>query len=748
MKFVARFFISTLFFSLFLIFSQFSYINAQEAEQERELVSIMLHTANGSFLYEKRPITLNLNGEILPEADMPPIIIENRTFVPVRHVLEAMGAIVDFHLVEGGAHRIMVAYGDNMIVMNIGQYYFHMDEMLLQMDVAPQIINERTLVPVSFIANALGFEVYWENESATVYLTSPEEQNAQEPVLPIPEPAQPQGDNGGSDTHHNDGDDTIVMEQDRDLDFMSPLLDVSPGPISRENNPQTTIHHVSWNDARTQFAITAAGRISYANWQMLEDGRLFVDIHNAVSDFSQATHTIGNGFLRSIRTGQNVANGTNISRVVFDLTTPVAYAITISDDRQHILVTFEQNVISHINFTTTTDAQGQSRETIVITGSTAPAVDVFVMFDPLRLVVDIPNAELTFDGELNGTGNFINDLRFSQFDENTVRIVAELGRHPSFDIQLAGNTATIHISEPTFRNIYYNAELGRIEIVKPPTDTGFDINQILEFERYLERRHLFVMPDDFSAHFGYGEFTIRHQNLRFVDISTEGGMTTFDFNTSQIMAFEVTQDAERIFIRPIHPRERYSFIVLIDPGHGGSAPGAIHHGMRETDINLDTSLMVLEMLRADGLVRAYTTRYTDVTVANSARARMANEVADIFVSIHYNGAINTRAQGTETLYYVTPEEAGRPGGFNSRTLAQIMQNQLLAELGSVDRGLRNRPGILILNQSHVPTVLLEIGFMSNPEEAALIANPAYRRRAAEAIVRGIYEAAGVYAPRQ
>jgi len=478
---------------------------------------------------------------------------------------------------------------------------------------------------------------------------------------------------------------------------------------------------------------------------MLEDGRLIIDIHNATSDFEQSSFTINNGFVSTIRTGQNVFDGVNAARVVFDLTTPVFYSITISDDRNHILVTFERNVITHINFANTQDALGRSTESITISGSTTPATDAFMLFDPLRLVIDMPNAELAFDGELTGSGQFVTDLRYSQFDENTVRIVAELSRHAAFTVQQIGNAATIHITEPTFRNIYYNAVTGTIEIAKPSTEFGLNINQILEFERYLERKYLFVLPGDFSDHFGYGEFTIRHNSLRYVDISTENGMTTFTFNTNQIMAYDITEDETHIFIRPIHPRQRYSFIVVIDPGHGGAAPGAVHHGMREADINLDTALMVLEMLQADGIVRAYMTRYTDVTVANAARAEMANQTADIFVSIHYNAA-HGRAQGTETLYFVTDAEAGR--GFNSRHLAQIMQDQLVDELGTIDRGLRNRPAIIVLNQTHIPAVLLEIAFMDNAWEASLISDPAWRRRAAEAIVRGIYEAMGVYAPRQ
>jgi len=751
-KFVARgFIISTLFFSLFLIFSQNSIM-----AQERELVSMMLTTSQGSFLYESRSVTLNLDGQILPEADMPPIVLENRTFVPVRHMMEAMGAIVDFHDDEE-QQRIMIAYQESLIVMHIGQQYFYLDESRLQMDVAPQIINDRTLVPVSFIANALGFDVYWENETATVYITSPmppvleynghdETNDEQPPVMPNEEEVN------NTDADYYNGDVAGVItpampdaNHTAETNFITLSRDASPGRIANEANAQTSVHHVSWNGARTQFAITAAGRITWADWQMLEDGRLIIDIHNATADFGQASHTINNGFISTIRTGQNVFDGgINVARIVFDLTAPVVYSITISEDRTNVFIAFEQNSITQIDFLDTFEATG--RESIVITGRSAPVVDTFVLFDPPRLVIDVANAELGFDSETfeisDLDGQFVQGIRYSQFDETTVRVVADLTHYPAFDVQTVGNTATIHITPPTFRNINYNSATGTIEIEKP--ETGINISQILEFERYLERRYLFVLPGDFSDHLGYGEFVIRHNSLRSVEISTENGMTQIMFETTQIMAYDITEDDTHIFIRPIHPRERYDFIVVIDPGHGGSQPGALHHGMREADINLDTALIVLEMLEADGRVRAYMTRYTDVTVANSLRAQMANQTADIFVSIHYNAA-NGRAHGTETLYFVTEHE--NAAGFNSRSLARIMQDQLLAELGSFDRGLRNRPGIVVLNSTRIPAVLVEVGFMDNPAEAALIAQPAYRRRAAEAIVRGIYEAMEAYSPR-
>ncbi|MCL2376548.1 MAG: N-acetylmuramoyl-L-alanine amidase family protein [Defluviitaleaceae bacterium] len=720
MKFVKKLSVCVIFFSLLFIFAQNYTVHAQER------VSITLNTANGSFLYENRSVTLNLNGQVLPEADMPPIILGDRTFVPVRHVFEAMGAVVDFH---PEYQRILIAYHDSLIVMQIGQYHFNFDDTVLYMDVAPQIINDRTMAPVSFVAAAMGYGVEWNHDTATVYITTTEEQSYYEDIYY---------------TRETDESDFAAMPLYNDtIDFIALSTDLTPGPIAIEANAPTQVNSITWNESRTQFTITATSRISSVDWAMLEGGRLFVDIGNATADFAQSSFNINNGFISTIRTGQPVNNGVSAARVVFDLTAPVAYYITISEDRTQVIVTFEQNTVTDISFLSTFYTHG--RESIVITGSTAPATDVFLLHNPLRLVVDIPNAVLGFNGTLNGTGHFVQDLRFSQFEENTVRVVADLTRHPSFAVQMVDNTVTIHIMPPTFRNIYYNAETGVIEIVKP--EAGLSIHQILEFERYVDLQHLFVLPGDFSTHFGYGDFEVRDRSLRMVEIVTENGVTSFTFNTTQIMAFDITEDAERIFIRPIHPRERYAFIVMIDPGHGGRYPGAVHRGLRESDLALDTALMVMEMLAADGIVRAYMTRNADVTVANSRRAEMANQTADIFVSIHYNASARGTAQGTETLYTVPDIEAERGLSFNSGHLANIFQDNLVEALDSIDRGTRNRPLIIVLNQTRIPAILLEVGFMDHPEEALRIADPAHRRRAAEAIVQSIYEAMEVFGPR-
>jgi N-acetylmuramoyl-L-alanine amidase len=342
------------------------------------------------------------------------------------------------------------------------------------------------------------------------------------------------------------------------------------------------------------------------------------------------------------------------------------------------------------------------------------------------------------------SGVFSLGVRYAQFDPTTARVVLDLTQHVSFVVEedFENASVTIHISEPTYRNIYFDTSTGVIELRRPSVSPGLDSSQITHFDNYLAGQYSFILPGDFSEFFGYGNLLVRDDILRHIEIVTRDGITNIIAHSNNVMAYEVTQTVTSIFIRPINPRKKYDFIVLIDPGHGGSHPGAVHHGMREADINLDIALMVLDILARDGLVKAYTTRDTCVLVSNTVRSSMANDFADIFISIH-NNAANGLARGTETLYDINPDE---PEDFNSRNLAQILQDNMAADLGTIDRGLRNRPLLQVLNSTTIPAALIEVVFMDNPAEAALIATQEFRLKAAQSIVRSIYEVMNIYTP--
>ena len=166
-------------------------------------------------------------------------------------------------------------------------------------------------------------------------------------------------------------------------------------------------------------------------------------------------------------------------------------------------------------------------------------------------------------------------------------------------------------------------------------------------------------------------------------------------------------------------------IICIDAGHGGKDPGAVGNGVVEKDVALKTAKAVGELLKKQGFEVVYTRTY-DVFVNLNERCRIANaKNADLFISVHVNSATNTDAKGTETLCYSKNE------------FAYIAQKGLISALKTNDRGLKERKDLAVLNGTKMTAVLLELGFLSNKDEANLIKSSLFIDNVTTAVVKSV-----------
>lgn len=217
-------------------------------------------------------------------------------------------------------------------------------------------------------------------------------------------------------------------------------------------------------------------------------------------------------------------------------------------------------------------------------------------------------------------------------------------------------------------------------------------------------------------------------DIRFVfDLK---GEVSFQYSTQRRYIEVVMQAREKDRPPLIDPASQRAFIV-IDAGHGGNDPGAIGKGgTREKDVTLAVSEYLKRYLENDRF-KVMLTRAEDLEVLLQPRVDVANlRDSDLFISIHCNSMPpnNEHVRGIET-YYTTPQ---------SKELADILHQYLVKELNAPDRRVRKR-GLFVTRKTKMPSVLLEIGFISNPEEEALLGSSAYQRRVAKAIRDGIYD---------
>lgn len=183
-------------------------------------------------------------------------------------------------------------------------------------------------------------------------------------------------------------------------------------------------------------------------------------------------------------------------------------------------------------------------------------------------------------------------------------------------------------------------------------------------------------------------------------------------------------------------------VIVVDAGHGGIDPGANRPGILEKDINLAIALQLKEVLNQHG-AKVVLSRQTDIDLSSecdnkqvrgrylrdlSARVEMAEESdADLFISIHANAVNNSERHGAEVFYYAKSE--------SGKILAQSIQAELCS-VTHINRTAKTAD-YFVLRRNKIPAALIEVGFITNPEERMILQNPDYQRKLAEAIATGI-----------
>ncbi|MCQ2218416.1 MAG: N-acetylmuramoyl-L-alanine amidase [Paludibacteraceae bacterium] len=225
--------------------------------------------------------------------------------------------------------------------------------------------------------------------------------------------------------------------------------------------------------------------------------------------------------------------------------------------------------------------------------------------------------------------------------------------------------------------------------------------------------------------------------------------------------------------------------VVIDAGHGGKDPGAIGSvlKLKEKDVNLSVALELGRLLYAEPGFKVIYTRKTDVFIPLDERAQKANkEKADLFISIHANATPNKAAYGTETyvvgssskenMAVAMRENASilyeenykaRYGGFDpnksesyimfdmmqssfltqSIDLAQRVQKQFVSTCKRSDRSVK-QAGFLVLRQTNMPSILVELGYLSNPKEEKYLKKDSSRKALAKAIFEAVVKYKAAY----
>lgn len=289
----------------------------------------------------------------------------------------------------------------------------------------------------------------------------------------------------------------------------------------------------------------------------------------------------------------------------------------------------------------------------------------FAYEKPERYGIDIKNAVYRGGiGKINADNMVLGAVRFSQFNDETVRIVADLNDNVAGKVSLSSDKKTVYID---------------FEKPEPGDNSEPDKGTI-------------VKPD---------------VSLPEMDWRATGKL------------------------------------IVIDAGHGGSDPGAEgvlngEHAIWEKELNLPIALRLYDLLKGAG-ANVSILRKTDKSMSLYSRPESANNMnADLLVSIHNNSCEISKAKGTEVLYYNKNGEADY--GFTSRDVASYVQKEMLTTVGLSDRGIKSRPDLAVLKKSIMPAIIIEGGFLSNPDDLKVMLTDKFIENYSKATATGIIKA--------
>ena len=608
--------------------------------------------------YQAESIAIEVNGATLSIEDMPPISLYDRTMVPARAVFEAMGAEVAWN---EATQEVYIRKDKDIIVLQVDQTTASKNGVAFTMDVPAKVINERTMIPVRAVSEALGCSVNWDETTRTVSIAEQIQQTEPKPEETQPEETQPQS------------------PPPPQTETQKTYASGGTGEIPQENIGITNIIVPVSEEEKQIFTIEARGEIAKFEEVPGDSDKIILDIYYAQKEvLTDDIEVTTSPFVQNITSSEfdkenEQKQYITVTRVVFELRKEQSYQIVLSDSKEDIVISFEEE---------TDEEQMSQNNTNISQGNT-------------------------------------NNTSYTEIDVDTT--------NPNL-----------------LKNVSYDSGKNAIVLKK---EELFSIENAEHTDDYLHGKYQIVLPGDYSSIYGSGTMNLPNTEVSSVTFSQQQGKTAITFTQNNVRAYTVTEEANDYYIHIKNPKEVYDKVLVLDAGHGGMDPGTNGNGLKEKDLNLSILQKAYEKLQQTDKVKVYVTRIDDTYPENTARAEMANDIADVFLSIHMNSASpNPTPNGTEALFIT--HETDVAGKLTSQTVATVVLKNVVNALGTNNRGVKydteEQKNLIVLNRTTVPAVIIETLFLSNPGDAKKISDQQYQQKVAEAIYDSIIELADNY----
>jgi len=445
----------------------------------------------------------------------------------------------------------------------------------------------------------------------------------------------------------------------------------------------------------------------------------------------------------------NTANNEAIIEMNVNLS-DYQYELNLSNDRMILYVTVYKNTVTKASI-------GVNEEGDYITISSMAPLHAELTDYIGQIDIKLPNT-------INGLEDFSSEITGARYIRSVVTAADDDSAHiilladPGYELYVIenGNDYTLCLRPQDLKSSQNESNGSNGSIIETEdliTDkSGYEIiipkpqninkSMITEEDYYFDNYFVIRLKGDYTNYYNNNDIKYSSNVIKKITVSlNSSGDTEIKIATSKLQGYKIVMDSEAICVHIGEPKEIYKNIVVLDPGHGGPAKGAQYFGSYEKDINLQILYTVGKkyFCSDSSTLKVYYTRISDVDMALSDRAAFANKVgADLFVSLHMNAAeLVPSARGTEVFYSVK-NNSTNSSGLSSKKLAEMLYENLIDSLGTNTRGVKTE-NHTVTYRNTVPAVLIELGFMSNKEDYALLTNKEFQDKAAKTIYKTLLE---------
>lgn len=675
---------------------------------------------NGSKV-QVNEVPIMMNGQAFI-SDVPSFIYGDRTLVPVRFVAQSFGADVEW---DQKTKTATVLHDNKVVKLTIdsNKVVVNSESKTLDNNSIPKLVSfsnndSRTMVPVRFISEVLGYDVGWDSQKQIAYINSSGE------------------DYEVIDLNPDVGTDPIPVEPQK------PEKPTIPDTVATIN----AINVVKGSSGNHTIVIKTNQGISYDSLFLPDSDKLVIDIENSRLNITGTIDKPGDinvnddDFSRVTYSQYDISPF--VTRIVVELDGKIDYKFYSSEDGKTTTIAFEDNEFGGISV-----EKIDGKEALVIDNINNVKYNVIKLKNPSRVVIDLMDTNLADKVySYNIQAGFIKGVRVSQFfgdnnyssNDRIVRIVLDVldgVDDPNVSIELDDDRLIIYPEKSFWEYITYdNTNLEKIITIKNEERTRYDVDYD------SERKIMEITIPKENSELAESYALIQDKFIEDIRTTENDDDIVVAISFKRGIIYDVLSDSrseEIILSLKKDPSILYTDkTIVLDPGHGGKDPGAISpNGTKEKDVNLILGLKTQALLESLGY-EVIMTRTNDTFIDLYERANIANRNnADMFISIHHNATINNAINGLEILY--CPRGQGTAKVEDQYPLAEALSESIIELIGGNNRGIFQKPALIVTREANMPAALVEVGYLSNSADEARILNDGFQNKVVEGIVLGI-----------